>query len=77
MTHEHGVSRDSDRRLLVGALALIVVFLVGEVVVGLVVGSLALLADAGHMLTDAGAIALALVAVRSPPGRRRVPTPTG
>src|SRR5215510_1124199 len=36
----------------------------GEVVVGLVVGSLALLADAGHMLTDAGAIALALVAMR-------------
>jgi cobalt-zinc-cadmium efflux system protein len=36
----------------------------GEVVVGFVVGSLVLLADAGHMLTDAGAIALALVAMR-------------
>jgi cobalt-zinc-cadmium efflux system protein len=62
--HEHGIGRDADRRLLVGALGLIVAFLVGEVVVGLLVGSLALLADAGHLLTDAGAIALALVAVR-------------
>jgi cobalt-zinc-cadmium efflux system protein len=65
--HDHGlgsVGHDADRRLLVGALALIVAFLVGEVVVGLVVGSLALLADAGHMLTDAGALGLALVAMR-------------
>jgi cobalt-zinc-cadmium efflux system protein len=62
--HTHGIDSGGDRRLLIGALALIVAFLVGEVVVGLVVGSLALLADAGHMLTDAGAIALALVAVR-------------
>jgi cobalt-zinc-cadmium efflux system protein len=62
--HAHGIGRDADRRLLLGALALIVAFMVGEVVVGLVVGSLALLADAAHMLTDAGAIALALVAMR-------------
>jgi cobalt-zinc-cadmium efflux system protein len=66
MAHDqvHGVGRGADRRLLAGALALIVAFLIGEVVVGLVVGSLALLADAGHMLTDAGAIGLALVAMR-------------
>jgi len=62
--HDHAISRDADRRLLFGALALILAFMVGEVVVGLVVGSLALLADAAHMLTDAGAIALALVAMR-------------
>jgi cobalt-zinc-cadmium efflux system protein len=62
--HSHGVGADADRRLLLGALGLIVAFMVGEVVVGLVVGSLALLADAGHMLTDAGAIALALLAMR-------------
>jgi cobalt-zinc-cadmium efflux system protein len=62
--HAHGVSRETDRRLLLAALLLIVAFLVGEVVVGLVVGSLALLADAGHMLTDAAAIGLALVAMR-------------
>jgi cobalt-zinc-cadmium efflux system protein len=62
--HSHDVARGGDQRLLLGALALIVAFMVGEVVVGLVVGSLALLADAGHMLTDAGALALALVAIR-------------
>ena len=44
--------------------ALIVAFMAGEVVVGLLVDSLALLADAGHMLTDAAAIGLALVAMR-------------
>jgi cobalt-zinc-cadmium efflux system protein len=62
--HPHGISGGADRRLLFAALGLIVAFLVGEVVVGLVVGSLALLADAGHMLTDAGALGLALVAMR-------------
>jgi cobalt-zinc-cadmium efflux system protein len=62
--HAHGVSPEADRRLLSAALALVVAFLVGELVVGLLVGSLALVADAGHMLTDAGALALALVAMR-------------
>jgi cobalt-zinc-cadmium efflux system protein len=62
--HAHGIGRHADRRLLLGALGLIVAFLVGELVVGLLVGSLALLADAGHMLTDAGAIGLALLAMR-------------
>jgi cobalt-zinc-cadmium efflux system protein len=62
--HQHGVGPDADRRLLLGALALIVAFMVAEVVVGLLITSLALLADAAHMLTDAGALALALVAMR-------------
>jgi cobalt-zinc-cadmium efflux system protein len=62
--HTHAPGPDADRRLLLGALGLIVAFMLGEVVVGLVVGSLALLADAGHMLTDAGALGLALVAMR-------------
>jgi cobalt-zinc-cadmium efflux system protein len=35
-----------------------------EVVAGLVSGSLALLSDAGHMLTDAGALALSLIVIR-------------
>ena len=45
-----------------------------EVVAGIVADSLALLSDAAHMLTDAGAIALALVAARlaSRPGERRL-----
>jgi cobalt-zinc-cadmium efflux system protein len=41
---------------------LILGLMVGEVVAGMVAGSLALLADAGHMLTDAAALAFALVA---------------
>jgi cobalt-zinc-cadmium efflux system protein len=56
--HDHS----GDRRKLAGALALIVGLLVAEIAVGIVAGSLALLADAGHMLTDAAALALALVA---------------
>lgn len=51
-------------RNLGSALALILAFMVGEVVVGLLASSLALISDAGHMLTDAVAIALALVAAR-------------
>jgi cobalt-zinc-cadmium efflux system protein len=46
------------------ALALIVVFMAGEVVVGVVAQSLALLSDAAHMLTDAGSIVLAIIAIR-------------
>jgi cobalt-zinc-cadmium efflux system protein len=57
--HHHGVR---DRRLLALALALILAFMVAEVVFGLLADSLALLADAGHMLTDAAALALALFA---------------
>jgi cobalt-zinc-cadmium efflux system protein len=62
--HSHGVSADADRRYLVGALALIVLYMLGEVAVGLAAHSLALLSDAGHMLTDAASIVLALVAMR-------------
>ena len=46
------------------ALALIGGLMVAEVVAGLIAGSVALLTDAGHMLTDAGAIVLGLVALR-------------
>jgi cobalt-zinc-cadmium efflux system protein len=62
--HSHGVSADADRRWLSLALGLIAVFMVGEVVTGLLARSLALLSDAAHMLTDAGSIVLALVAMR-------------
>ena len=57
-------SGDADRGKLAIALALLLGFMVVEVVVGIAVNSLALLSDAAHMLTDAGAIALALVAIR-------------
>jgi cobalt-zinc-cadmium efflux system protein len=62
--HSHTVSADADRRYLFTALGLLVAFMVVEVVVGLIAGSLALITDAGHMLTDAGAIGLSLVAMR-------------
>ncbi len=62
--HSHAPGPAADRRLLLGALALILGFMAVEVVAGLVIGSLALLADAGHMLTDAAAIGLAVVAMR-------------
>ena len=55
--------REAGRRRLLIALALIVSYMVVEVVVGMLSGSLALLADAAHMLTDAGAIGLALFAI--------------
>src|SRR5712671_5304419 len=63
-THSHDHSRVRDRRLLRIALALILALMVGEIAAGLVAGSLALLADAGHMLTDAAALGGALVAAR-------------
>jgi cobalt-zinc-cadmium efflux system protein len=62
--HHHGVAPDADRRRLAIALGLIVAFMVAEVVAGILADSLALLSDAAHMLTDAGALALALVAAR-------------
>jgi cobalt-zinc-cadmium efflux system protein len=62
--HAHAPDPDADRRRLAAALAFIVGFMAVEVVVGIVAASLALLADAAHMLTDAGALGLALVAVR-------------
>ena len=62
--HSHGISADADRRFLTIALVLIVGFMAFEIVVGIVAHSLALLSDAAHMLTDAGAIALSLLVIR-------------
>ncbi|GLZ12405.1 putative cation transporter [Actinomadura sp. NBRC 104425] len=58
------MSANADRRHLSAALALLLAFMAGEVVVGLAARSLALITDAAHMLTDAFAVALALVAMR-------------
>ena len=62
--HSHGVTADADRRYLTIALALIVGLMAFEVVIGIVAHSLALLSDAGHMLTDAGAFVLSLIVIR-------------
>ena len=71
------VSPDADARRLGSRLGLILVFMAGEVAAGIVADSLALLSDAAHMLTDAVAIALALVALRLAQRPRRAATPTG
>jgi cobalt-zinc-cadmium efflux system protein len=60
--HEHTRAARSQRRLLL-VLALTALYMLAEVVGGWMSGSLALLADAGHMLTDVAALALALSAV--------------
>lgn len=61
--HAHG-SGVTDARALKTALTLILAFMVVEVVVGVIASSLALLSDAAHMLTDAAALALSLLALR-------------
>ena len=62
--HVHTVSEDTDTRRLTTGLALIVAFMVVEVVAGILANSLALISDAAHMLTDAGALLLSLVVIR-------------
>jgi len=62
--HAHGVSADANARYLSIALGLIVGFMVVEAIVAVLSGSLALLADSGHMLTDAGALGASLWAAR-------------
>jgi cobalt-zinc-cadmium efflux system protein len=64
VAHAHAVSSDADLRWLAAALAINVAFMAVELAAGIVASSLALLSDAAHMLTDAGAIALALFAAR-------------
>jgi len=62
--HDHGVGESADTRRLATALALIVGFMAVEVVVGILADSLALLSDAAHMLTDAGALLMSLWVIR-------------
>lgn len=63
--HEHGsrVHAAAGRRRLSFVLGLTALYMLAEVVGGWMTGSLALLADAGHMLADVAALALALLAV--------------
>lgn len=60
--HSHGVGADARRLAIV--LGLICAFMVVEVVVGIIASSVVLLADAGHMLVDAVALTLSLVAIK-------------
>ncbi len=61
--HRHASAATPTRRLAI-ALAITGTFMVVEIVAGVMTGSLALFSDAGHMLTDAGALSIALVAQR-------------
>jgi cobalt-zinc-cadmium efflux system protein len=61
--HSHAPAGADARRLAI-ALGLLLGLMAVEVVAGILASSLALLSDAAHMLTDAGALALALVAIR-------------
>jgi cobalt-zinc-cadmium efflux system protein len=60
--HEHAHALPSNRKRLALALGITLTILVAEVVGSILTGSLALLVDAAHMLTDAGGLALALFA---------------
>jgi cobalt-zinc-cadmium efflux system protein len=64
--HSHGSIRAGERHKgrLAAAFVLLAVFMVVEVVGGLVSGSLALLSDAGHMLTDVLGLGMALAAIQ-------------
>lgn len=62
--HSHAPAADADGRRLAAALVAIVAFMAAEVVAAILSDSLALLSDAGHMLTDAVAVGLALLALR-------------
>lgn len=64
----HSHAGHSSERALTYALLLTIVFLLAEVVGGVLTGSLALISDAAHMLTDSVALAIALAAIRI--GRR-------
>jgi cobalt-zinc-cadmium efflux system protein len=72
--HVHAPGREAEARRLAWTLALIAGYMTAEIAGGLWTGSLALLADAGHMFSDAGSLALALFALRlarRPRGARR------
>ena len=70
--HQHGTHAHVDNEKRVGwAAVLTAAYMLAEAAGGLLAGSLALLADAGHMLTDAASLALAWAAFRI---ARRPPT---
>lgn len=74
VTTDHDHSRDSSRTRLLIAFGITVTVLVAEVMGAILTGSLALLVDAAHMLTDAGGLGIALVAatlMRRPPTQKR------
>jgi cobalt-zinc-cadmium efflux system protein len=71
VSHDHGshahlraTAARADRRWLLAAFVVVVVFMIAEVIAGLLAHSLALITDAGHMITDAAALLVAVIASR-------------
>ena len=62
--HSHESNPDRDVRLLLAAAGLLLLFMAAEIGVAVAASSLALLADAGHMLTDVLALLMAVAAAR-------------
>lgn len=63
-SHGHGHSHTNNKKALFWAFVLIATFMVVEVIGGVITNSLALLSDAGHMLSDAAALGLSLFAMK-------------
>jgi len=63
-SHKPTVTGPRSTRHLAAALGIILAFMAAEVIAGILASSLAIISDAGHMLTDAAALALALIAAR-------------
>ncbi|MGG1676450.1 cation diffusion facilitator family transporter [Neobacillus sp. NRS-1170] len=62
--HSHGHSHTSNKKALLSSFLLIAAFMIVEVIGGIVTNSLALLSDAGHMLSDAAALGLSFFAIK-------------
>lgn len=62
--HSHAVVTEGNAKKLTFALILTSIFLVVEIIAGVMTQSLALISDAAHMFTDAAALAIALVAIK-------------
>lgn len=82
MGHHHGHAHDhghghhhhsNNKKALLASFLLISTFMIVEVIGGFLTNSLALLSDAGHMLSDAAALGLSYTAIRLGRGKRHLP----
>lgn len=62
-SHTHGLRREGNRKSLTIAMVITFCIMIAEVIGGFLTNSLALLSDAGHMISDVGSLALSLIAV--------------
>jgi cobalt-zinc-cadmium efflux system protein len=62
--HSHGVNRQGNSKALAGAFGITALIMVAEAVGGWLTNSLALMSDAGHMLSDSASLGLSLIAIR-------------